>query len=485
MITPKFDTSYVRLPPQFFEHVTPDPAPNPKLLALNTLLAHEIGLDADWLGSKQGIAMMSGQEMPDGIAPIAMVYGGHQFGHWSGQLGDGRACLLGELIGPDGVRRDIQLKGSGPTPYARRGDGKSALGPVLREYIVSEAMSAYDVPTTRALAAISTGETVRREDILPGGILVRVAKSHVRIGTFQHFYAHGDMEGLKALADYVIYRHYPQAAETNAPYAALLENIIGVFPSLIAKWMGLGFIHGVMNTDNMQIAGETLDYGPCAFMDAFHPQKVFSSIDHHGRYAWGNQPKITLWNLTQLAQALSPLLGSDEEKSAQIAQDALSTFGPDFQSALHSVFAAKLCVSADGPVFADFLQHTFSVMSEQEVDFTLFFRQLTQIAGGENVNAFLSGFQDKNTGKDWLKRWRVHVDLNSDNIALMQKTNPIYIPRNHQIERIIHAGIKGDFAPFNRLVNVLKNPFCEQEGQAEFENLPLDNEIVSETFCGT
>ena len=286
----------------------------------------------------------------------------------------GRACLLGECIGPDGVRRDIQLKGSGPTPFARRGDGKSALGPVLREYIVSEAMSAYGIPTTRALAAISTGETVRREDILPGGILVRVAKSHIRIGTFQHFYAGGDMEGLKALADYVIHRHYPQAAETNAPYVALLENIIGVFPSLIAKWMALGFIHGVMNTDNMQIAGETLDYGPCAFMDVFHPQKVFSSIDHHGRYAWGNQPKIALWNLTQLAQALSPLLGADEDISAQIAQFALSTFGPDFQSALHSVFAAKLCVGADGPVFADFLQHTFAVMTEQEVDFTLFFR---------------------------------------------------------------------------------------------------------------
>ena len=452
MKPPSFDNSYARLPAQFFEPVVPDPAPNPKLIVHNAALAREMGLDGEWLLSKAGLAMISGQKMPDSADPIAMVYSGHQFGHWSGRLGDGRACLLGEIVGPDTIRRDLVLKGSGPTPYSRRGDGKSELGPVLREYIVSEAMAIYGVPTTRALAALTTGENVVRGETLPGGVLVRVAKSHVRVGTFQHFYADGDIDGLKALADYVIARHFPHIKTSKNPPLELLNAVIADQANLMAKWMGLGFIHGVMNTDNMQISGETLDYGPCAFMDTFHPQKVFSSIDHHGRYAWGQQPHMALWNLTQLAQSLSPLLGTDESKIALLAQKALARFSPLFNQQFSQLFAVKMGLSIEQDGFGEFLTQTFKlIMAEQEVDFTLFFRKLTQIADGEEAVEFTNLFQDAGIGATWLKLWRQNTKLSDANISDMKKINPIYIPRNHRIEQVIQAGRRGDFAPFERL----------------------------------
>ena len=485
MKPPSFEHTYAQLPAQFFERVTPDKAPNPNLVALNPSLAHEMGLDANWLSSNAGLAMMSGGKMPEGTDPIAMVYGGHQFGHWSGRLGDGRACLLGEIVGPDEVQRDLVLKGSGPTPFSRRGDGKSELGPVLREYIVSEAMAAYGVPTTRALAALTTGENVLRGETLPGGILVRVAKSHVRVGTFQYFYAQNDLDGLRALADYVIARHYPQAAKTSNPYVSLLSDVMKAQASLVAKWMGLGFIHGVMNTDNMQIAGETLDYGPCAFMDNFHPQKTFSSIDHKRRYAWGQQPHMALWNLTQLAQSLSPLLGTDENKTAKLAQGVLGEFNVLFQAEFTQIFADKLGMSTQADGFGDFLTQTFKMMAEQEIDFTLFFRKLTQVAGGADDVGFKYLFQEASSYGTWLKLWRKNTALNGNKIAGMQKINPIYIPRNHRIEQIIQAAREGNTAPFDLFNKVLKTPYTAQKGQEEFENPPGPDEIVTQTFCGT
>ena len=480
MYTPIFDDSYAKLPSRLFELVTPDCSPAPKLITLNAALANEMGLDADCLGSDAGLAMMSGGKMPKGANPIAMVYGGHQFGHWSGRLGDGRACLLGEIVGPDKVRRDLVLKGCGPTAYSRNGDGKSALGPVLREYIVSEAMAAYGIPTTRALAAVLTGEQVRREQDQPGGILVRVAKSHVRVGTFQYLYASGDMEGLKELADYVIARHYPKAALADNPILELLQKIMEGQASLIAGWMGLGFIHGVMNTDNMQIAGETLDYGPCAFMDDFHPGKVFSSIDHHGRYGWGKQPQMALWNLTQLGQALSPLIDEDESKSASLVQDTLSGFGAMFQADFQKVFAAKFGLDNKEDK-TEFLQSAFNMMAEQEVDFTLFFRQLTSVAMGGDRATFYDLFKDDSVGKNWLKQF----EISDKNLTTMQAANPIYIPRNHQIEQAIQDGVEGDFTLFHRLAEVLKTPYTAQENCKDLEAAPAANEIVTQTFCGT
>ena len=302
-----FDNSYARLPDRFYARLDPTPVRKPRLIRVNEALARDMGLDPDWLSSGEGVEMLAGNRVPDGADPIAMAYAGHQFGTWVPQLGDGRAILLGEVIGRDGVRRDIQLKGAGQTPFSRMGDGRAWLGPVLREYIVSEGMAALGVPTTRALAAVTTGEQVAREQLFPGAVLARVARSHVRVGTFQFFAARKDTEALKVLADYVIGRHYPEAAESGEPYRALLDAVIAVQAKLIAQWQLAGFIHGVMNTDNMSVAGETIDYGPCAFMDAYHPQTVYSSIDHMGRYAYVNQPGIAQWNLAVLAHGLLPL----------------------------------------------------------------------------------------------------------------------------------------------------------------------------------
>src|SRR5450631_3369888 len=325
-----FQNTYVALPDNFFARVAPTPVDSPRLVKLNRPLAVHLGLDPDRLGSPEGTEILAGKRIPDGADPIAMAYAGHQFGHFVPQLGDGRAILLGEVIDRDGVRRDIQLKGSGPTPFSRRGDGRAALGPVLREYIVSEAMAALGIPTTRSLAAVITGERVLRETALPGAVLTRVAASHIRVGTFQYFAARGDTEGVRRLADHAIDRHYPQLASTGRPYHALLEGVIARQAQLIARWLLVGFIHGVMNTDNSSISGETIDYGPCAFMDAYDPAAVFSSIDEQGRYAYANQPRIALWNLTRLAECLLPLFSDDKDSAIEQAQTILGEFAEKF-----------------------------------------------------------------------------------------------------------------------------------------------------------
>jgi uncharacterized protein YdiU (UPF0061 family) len=332
-----FQNTYAALPANFFARVAPTPVASPRLIKLNRPLAIHLGLDPDRLSSPEGIEILAGKRIPDGADPIAMAYAGHQFGHFVPQLGDGRAILLGEVIDADGVRRDIQLKGSGPTPFSRRGDGRAALGPVLREYIVSEAMAALRIPTTRSLAAVVTGESVVRETLLPGAVLTRVAASHIRVGTFQYFAARGDTEGVGRLADHVIGRHYPQLAGADRPYQVLLEAVIARQADLIARWLLVGFIHGVMNTDNSSISGETIDYGPCAFMDQYNPATVFSSIDEQGRYAYANQPRIALWNLTRFAECLLPLLSEDQDKAVQEAQSALGEFSEKFNTAYQAV----------------------------------------------------------------------------------------------------------------------------------------------------
>src|SRR6266704_6835696 len=382
-----FENTYAALPANFFARVAPTPVAAPRLIKLNRPLAVHLGLDPDLLSTPEGAEILAGKRVPDGADPIAMAYAGHQFGHFVPQLGDGRAILLGEVIDRDGVRRDIQLKGSGPTPFSRRGDGRAALGPVLREYIVSEAMAALGIPTTRALAAVVTGENVMRETPLPGAVLTRVASSHIRVGTFQYFAARNDTEGVRRLADHVIGRHYPQAANADRPYHALLEAVIARQADLVARWLLVGFIHGVMNTDNTSISGETIDYGPCAFMDHDDPAQVFSSIDEMGRYAYANQPRIALWNLTRLAECLLPLLSDSQENAIAEAQGLLGAFPQKFNAAYQAGLRRRLGLSTarDGdPALAHDL---LDAMAKNQADFTLTFRRLSDAAldpGGDD-----------------------------------------------------------------------------------------------------
>src|SRR6202789_857785 len=374
-----FQNTYAALPASFFARVAPTPVASPRLIKLNRPLAIHLGLDPDRLSTPEGAEILAGKLVPDGADPIAMAYAGHQFGHFVPQLGDGRAILLGEVIDADGIRRDIQLKGSGPTPFSRRGDGRAALGPVLREYIVSEAMAALGIPTTRALAAVTTGERVFRETVLPGAVLTRVASTHIRVGTFQYFAAQGDTEGLRRLADYAIARHYPEAAPAKQPYRALLDGVIARQAQLVAQWLLLGFIHGVMNTDNTSISGETIDYGPCAFMEAYDPAKVYSSIDHNGRYAYGNQPSAMLWNLTRLAEALLPVLEQEEgnaEAALASAKESLAAFGPQFEAAYDAGLRRKLGLATSRNGDAALIQDLLTRMAANQADFTLTFRRL-------------------------------------------------------------------------------------------------------------
>ena len=461
----------------------------PTLIRVNTELASFMKIDVDWLESNEGFAMLSGQKLPEGADPIAMAYAGHQFGGWSPKLGDGRALLIGEVIAKDGVRRDIQLKGSGHTPFSRSGDGKSALGPVLREYIVSEAMAALGVPTTRALAAVSTGENVIRNGVEPGGVFTRVAQSHVRIGTFQYFYARQDHDAVKVLADYVIERHYPEAANEVNPYATLFCLIAERQAELIAKWMSFGFIHGVMNTDNVQIAGETIDYGPCAFMDDFHPQKVFSSIDHYGRYAWGKQSEVGQWNLMRLADTLLPLIDDDLDRAKKVAEEAIQNFHELFVKSLFMKFSRKLGLLSDDESQNDLIASTFEVMAENEVDFTLFFRHLTKVNGSGGTDLLCRLFKDPAACENWLIMWREYLTRDGSNekerLEVMRAYNPILIPRNHRIAEAIHAGEQGDYSVFHRLVDALTKPYEEQSEYADLEQAPEAVEIVHQTFCGT
>ena len=486
-----FQNTYAALPDNFFARVAPTPVDSPRLIKLNRPLAVHLGLDPDRLGSPEGTEILAGKRIPDGADPIAMAYAGHQFGHFVPQLGDGRAILLGEVIDADGVRRDIQLKGSGPTPFSRRGDGRAALGPVLREYIVSEAMAALGIPTTRSLAAVVTGENVMRETPLPGAVLTRIASSHIRVGTFQYFAARGDTEGVRRLADHVIARHFPQAANADRPYHALLEGVIARQAQLIARWMLVGFIHGVMNTDNCSISGETIDYGPCAFMDAYDPAAVFSSIDEQGRYAYANQPRIALWNLTRLAECLLPLFSDQQDKAIEEAQLVLGGFAEAFTATYQAGLRNKLGLFTardDDPALA---QDLLDAMAGNQADFTLTFRRLSDAAldpGGDAEVRRL--FAEPTAYDEWSARWRQRI---SDELqdpaarqAAMHSVNPAFIPRNHLIEAVIDAAVnRDDFAPFEQLLVVLSKPYQDQPTLAGYAEPPKPHQRVLQTFCGT
>ena len=486
-----FDNSYARLPDRFFARVEPTPVAAPRLVRVNRELAIELGLDPDWLAGPEGVEILAGRRVPQGAEPIAMAYAGHQFGQFVPQLGDGRAILLGEVLARDGTRRDVQLKGSGPTPYSRRGDGRAALGPVLREYLVSEAMAALGIPTTRTLAAVLTGEAVARETFLPGAVLTRVASSHVRIGTFEFFAARGDGDGVRVLADHVIARHYPQAAKAERPYRALLDQVIARQARLVAQWLLVGFIHGVMNTDNMSIAGETIDYGPCAFMDAYDPATVFSSIDAYGRYAYGNQPRIALWNLARLAECLVPLLGANEDEGIAEAKAALEAFGPQFDAAYHAGLGRKLGLSGERDGDRMLAHDLLEAMAANQADFTLTFRRLSDAAADSAGDASVRQlFADPGAYDSWAARWRRRLALEPQDDdarrAAMRAVNPAFIPRNHRVEAVIDAAVaRSDFAPFEELLGVVAKPYEDHPGFAHYADPPEPHERVLQTFCGT
>jgi uncharacterized protein YdiU (UPF0061 family) len=483
-----FDNSYARLPDRFFARRAPTPVAAPRLIRLNVPLAQQLGLDPDALASPDGVAALAGNSVPQGAEPLAMAYAGHQFGNWAPQLGDGRAVLLGEVIDRDGQRRDIQLKGAGPTAYSRSGDGRAAIGPVLREYVVSEAMAALGIPTTRALAAVTTGEEIWRDQPLPGAVLTRIASSHIRVGTFQFFGNRGDVDGVRLLADHVIARHYPDVAQAAQPYHALLEAVIGRTARLIARWMLVGFIHGVMNTDNMSVAGETIDYGPCAFMDTYHPGTVYSSIDQAGRYAYGNQPRIALWNLTRLAEALLPLLDDDEETAKAAALAALDGFAPAFQTAYRDGLRRKLGLAESQPDDVALAQDLLGRMAENQADFTLTFRRLADaMHDGGPVRSL---FADPAAFDAWADKWRERIAQEGgpspERQAAMRVVNPAFIPRNHRVQAVIAAAeTSADFAPLDELVAVLSHPYDDQPDHARYAEPPRPDEVVHQTFCGT
>jgi len=485
-----FEHTYSALPSRFYARVAPTPVASPSVIVFNRTLAEELGLDPDVV-EPQAAALFSGNELAEDADPIAMAYAGHQFGAFVPRLGDGRALLLGELRARDGALRDVQLKGSGLTPFSRNADGRAALGPMLREYLISEAMHALRIPTTRSLAVVSTGEPVYREEALPGAVLTRVAASHVRVGTFQYFAARGDQEGVRVLLDYVIARHYPEARHEASPALAVLKAVAARQAALVADWMLVGFIHGVMNTDNMAISGETIDYGPCAFMDAYHPNTVFSSIDHNGRYAYVNQAAIAQWNLTRFAETLLPLIDADEDKAIGLATDAVAPFIAQFDARFLEGMRRKigLANAADGDV--QLVKRLLSAMQNAGADFTLTFRRLAQAAeSAEAESALCELFPEQTAIRSWLQDWRRR--LNSDptsqeeRAARMRQVNPAFIPRNHRVEAALNAAsAQGDPEPFRRLLRILQRPFEEQPEFAEYAQPPQPSERVYRTFCGT
>lgn len=486
-----FDNTYARLPERFFTRTAPTPVAAPRLIRLNKPLALHLGLDPDWLAGGEGVQVLAGNRVPEGAEPLAEAYAGHQFGGFVPQLGDGRAVLLGEVLDRGGGRRDVQLKGAGPTPFSRRGDGRAALGPVLREYIVSEAMAALGIPTTRALAAVTTGESVRRETMLPGAVLARVASSHIRVGTFQFFAGRGDVEGVRLLADHVIARHYPDAARAEHPYRALLGAVIEAQARLIAQWLLIGFIHGVMNTDNMSVAGETIDYGPCAFLDRYDPDAAFSAIDVQGRYAYSNQPAIGQWNLTRLAECLLPLLSGDADAAGAEARQALGAFAPSFEEAYEAGLRHKIGLLAERGGDAALGRDLLEAMRVNGADFTLTFRRLSDAATGpEGDTGVRALFADPSAFDGWAARWRHRLGQEPVDAAArraaMRSVNPAFIPRNHRVEAVIRAAVEAeDFGPFEKLLTVLSKPFEDQPALASYAEPPRDDERVHQTFCGT
>ncbi|WWU64195.1 YdiU family protein [Clostridium baratii] len=477
-----FENTYVDLPEMFFTKKGPSHVKSPSLVKLNNSLAKELGLNIDALQSNEGIEILSGNKIPEGSIPLAQAYAGHQFGHFT-LLGDGRALLLGEHITPKGKRIDIQLKGSGRTPYSRGGDGKAALGPMLREYIISEAMNALNIPTTRSLAVTKTGEAVIRETYLKGAILTRVASSHIRVGTFQYARNWGTVEDIKKLADYTLKRHFKEIENEENPYFSLLKEVIKRQAELIAKWQLVGFIHGVMNTDNMTISGETIDYGPCAFMDTYDPETVFSSIDIYGRYAYKNQPNMAVWNLARFAETLLPLLSTDQDEAINLAEDALAEFSEIFKNNWISGMRAKLGIFNEEAEDEELIKNLLSIMQKYKADYTNTFRALTidDLNGSEIFNS--------EEFKEWYKMWQERLSRQDESKdlskKLMKSSNPAVIPRNHRVEEALEAAEKGDYSVMDKLLDVLINPFEYSKNQEEYAKLPKPSSCKYKTYCGT
>lgn len=485
----RLEKIYRGLPEHFHSRVKPTPVRNPRLVAWSASLCVDLGWDPE--PEPNAASIFSGNQIPDGAEPIAMAYAGHQFGHFVPQLGDGRAILLGEVRDAGGRIRDVQLKGAGPTPYSRRGDGRSALGPALREFLVSESMAALGIPTTRSLAVVRTGETVFREEPVPGGIVTRVAASHVRVGTFQYFAAQGDFAAVETLAGFVLGRHYPELDTAENPFLGLLEAVVARQASLIAQWMQVGFIHGVMNTDNMAVGGETIDYGPCAFMDAYDPMQVYSAIDRGGRYAFCNQPAIAQWNLARFAETLLPLIDSDTHRAVERAGAVISSFPVQFETHRASALCAKIGLNKPGPEDVKLVDALLAAMSADRADYTLTFRRLCDVPEDPRADAGVRMLFANPTLVDaWLTRWRDRLrseEISPREIAsAMRRVNPALIPRNHRVEQALEAAVhREDFGPFEKLHRALLKPFERDAEKDENALPPLPHEEIANTFCGT
>jgi len=486
-----FDNSYVLLGSKFYASVKPTPVEMPRIVKLNYSLARDLGLNFAEIDQLIIAEIFSGNQILPGAEPLAMVYAGHQFGNFVPQLGDGRAILLGEVIDNFNCRRDIQLKGAGLTPFSRQGDGRAALGPVLREYIISEAMYALGIPTTRSLGVVTTGEPVYREKVLPGAILTRVASSHVRVGTFQYFALQRDETALKKLADYVIDRNYPHIKKVKNPYLKLLEEVMDRHAKLVSQWMQVGFIHGVMNTDNMSISGETIDYGPCAFMDTFDQTKVFSSIDHMGRYAYVNQPSILHWNLIRFAETILTLIDKVPDHAVGLVNEVIENYPKLFKDYWLSGMRRKLGLFTSESKDEDLIKSFLNTMEESEADFTMTFRRLCDAARVSEMEGSLRDlFKDTKSYEKWSLKWRSRMARESKNpeehFKLMRQTNPAIIPRNHRVEQALESAVnEGDYGPFEKLLELLYSPYEEQISQPEYMLPPKPAECVLQTFCGT
>ncbi|MEJ7784984.1 MAG: YdiU family protein [Solirubrobacteraceae bacterium] len=474
-----FDNTYARALPELNLEWRTRPVPQPRLLALNEPLAAELGLDCGALREPEGLAVLAGAEAPEGAAVVAQAYAGHQFGMFQSRLGDGRALLLGEVADTTGRRRDLHLKGSGRTPFARGGDGLAAVGPMLREYVVGEAMHALGIPTTRALAVVGTGEDVVRDTLLPGAVLTRVAASHLRVGTFQYAATSLGPEVVRRLADHAIARHHPDAGAAGQPYLAFFEAVVEAQSALVARWMLVGFIHGVMNTDNTTISGETIDYGPCAFMEAYDPGTVFSSIDHGGRYAYGNQPGIAAWNLARLGETLLPLVDDDQNAAVEAITAVVSTFPARFEAHWLGGMRSKLGLRADQDGHDELIGEILPVLHSHRVDYSSFFRALAAEHAGDTAAASIL-FSGAPAFGDWLERWRPHAAPEA-----MDRVNPIYIPRNHLVEEALAAATAGDTGPFHRLIDVVTQPFVERPGLQRYAEPAPETFGGYRTFCGT
>ncbi|USH01787.1 YdiU family protein [Grimontia kaedaensis] len=478
---------YLSLPEDMYSPLAPRRVESPSLLALNKALLDEYGLSSNWFEDAKGIHFLAGNGDYDDESPVTMAYAGHQFGHYSPLLGDGRAHMLGQLQNAEGEYVDVQLKGSGRTPYSRGGDGRATVGAVVREYLISEAMAGLGIPTTRTLAILGTGESVMRDyQMVPGGIQVRTGTSHIRVGSFQYAYATMGKDGVQALADHLIEHHFAEVASREDKYPALLEAVAVRQAQLISQWMLVGFIHGVMNTDNMSLVGETIDFGPCAFMDEFKAKKVFSSIDRDGRYAWDQQANIGYWNLSRFAETLLPLFADDSDEAVKIAEDKLQTYIVTFQELFQKGLMAKLAITANSKEADAFVNQALPTLESERIDFTLFFDALTRVANGEEETELLSLFDNQEKGQVWISEWNSLKDDSESALKAMREANPALIARNHQVEKAIEGAMeRNDFALFHRLSEALKTPYTVSEENRDLQTPPAPEERVLRTFCGT